>query len=132
MIGYSIVIYLAGITGIDQEYYEAAALDGATKFQQIKSITIPFLTPLMIITTIMAIGNIFRADFGLFFQVPMEQGLLATTTDVLDTYIYKALIQSSDLGMSSAAGFYQSVVGFVLVLAANWIVGKVSEENKIF
>ncbi len=131
-IGYGIVIYLAGITGIDQEYYEAAVLDGASKFQQIKSITIPFLIPLMVITTIMAIGNIFRADFGLFYQVPMQQGLLKPTTEVLDTYIYNALIYSGDLGMSSAAGLYQSVVGFVLVLLANWGIGKISKENKIF
>lgn len=131
-IGYSIVIYIAGIAGIDPEFYEAALLDGATKLQQIKSITLPFLVPLMIVTTIMALGNIFRSDFGLFYQVPMQQGLLTSTTDVLDTYIYKALVYSGDLGMSSAAGFYQSVVGFFLVLFANWVVGKVSEENKIF
>ena len=131
-IGYSVVIYIAGIAGIDPEYYEAALLDGASKFQQVKSITIPFLVPLMIVTTIMALGNIFRSDFGLFYQVPMQQGLLTPTTDVLDTYIYKALIYTSDLGMSSAAGFYQSVVGFFLVLFANWAVGKISPENKIF
>lgn len=131
-VGYGIVIYLAGITGIDQEYYEAAVLDGASKFQQIKSITIPFLVPLMIVTTLINLGNIFRSDFGLFYQVPMQQGLLAPTTEVLDTYIYKALIMSGDLGMSSAAGFYQSIVGFLTVLIANWAVGKISEENKIF
>ncbi len=131
-IGYGIVIYLAGITGIDQEYYEAAVLDGASKLQQIKSITLPFLVPLMIVTTLMALGNIFRSDFGLFYQVPMQNGLLQETTDVLDTYIYNALIYSGDLGMSSAAGFYQSVVGFITVLFANWVVGKISTENKIF
>ncbi|MEN8907490.1 MAG: ABC transporter permease subunit [Clostridiales bacterium] len=131
-IGYSIVIYLAGISGINQEYYEAAVLDGANKIQQTKSITIPFLIPLMIITTIMAVGNIFRTDFGLFYQIPMQQGLLKPTTDVLDTYIYNALITSGDFGMASAAGFYQSIVGFIFVLFANWVVGKVSKENKIF
>ncbi|MCX7711795.1 MAG: ABC transporter permease subunit [Clostridia bacterium] len=131
-IGYGIVLYLAGITGIDPEYYEAAVLDGANKIQQIKAITIPFLVPLMIVTTLMALGNIFRSDFGLFYQVPMQQGLLQPTTGVLDTYIYNALISSGDLGMSSAAGFYQSVVGFILVLLANWGVGKISEEHKIF
>ena len=131
-IGYSIVIYLAGITGIDQEFYEAAVLDGANKFQQIFKITIPFLVPLMIVTTLMALGGIFRSDFGLFYQVPMQQGLLKPTTDVLDTYIYNALIRTGDLGMSSAAGFYQSIVGFVLVLTANWTVGKISPENKVF
>jgi putative aldouronate transport system permease protein len=131
-IGYGIVIYLAGITGIDQEYYEAAILDGAGKLQQIWYITIPFLVPFMIVTTIINLGNIFRSDFGLFYQVTMQQGLLAPTTEVLDTYIYKALIFTGDIGMSSAAGLYQSIVGFFTVLCANWIVGKISEENKIF
>lgn len=131
-VGYGIVIYLAGITGIDQEFYEAAVLDGASKLQQIRYITIPFLVPFMIVTTIINLGNIFRADFGLFYQVPMQQGLLAPTTEVLDTYIYKALTMSGDLGMSSAAGLYQSVVGFITVVAANWAVGRISKENKIF
>ncbi len=132
VIGYSIVLYLAGITGIDQEFYEAAVLDGASKFQQIMRITIPFLKPLMIVTTIMALGNVFRSDFGLFYQVPRQQGMLQPTTMVLDTYIYNALIYNGDLGMSSAAGFYQSVVGFFTVLFANWFVGRVSPDNKIF
>lgn len=131
-IGYGIVIYLAGITGIDQEYYEAAILDGANKLQQIRYITLPFLVPFMIVTTIISLGNIFRSDFGLFYQVTMQQGLLAPTTEVLDTYIYKALIFTGDIGMSSAAGVYQSIVGFFTVLFANWAVGKISNENKIF
>lgn len=131
-VGYGIVIYTAGIAGIDPEYYEAAVLDGASKLQQIRYITIPFLVPFMIVTTIINLGNIFRADFGLFYQVPMQQGLLAPTTEVLDTYIYKALIMTGDLGMSSAAGLYQSIVGFFTVLFANWVVGKISNENRIF
>jgi len=131
-IGYGIVIYLAGIAGIDQEYYEAATLDGANKFQQIKHITIPFLVPFMVVTTIINLGNIFRSDFGLFYQIPMQQGLLAPATEVLDTYIYKALITTGDLGMSSAAGLYQSIVGFFTVLLANWVVGKISNENRMF
>lgn len=131
-IGYGIVIYMAGIAGIDQEYYEAAVLDGANKLQQIRYITIPFLVPFMIVTTIINLGNVFRSDFGLFYQVPMQQGLLAPSTEVLDTYIYKALIMTGDIGMSSAAGLYQSVVGFFTVLLANWLVGKISKENKIF
>jgi putative aldouronate transport system permease protein len=131
-IGYGIVIYMAGIAGIDQEYYEAAILDGANKLQEIRYITIPFLVPFMIVTTIINLGNIFRSDFGLFYQVTMQQGLLAPTTEVLDTYIYKALIMSGDLGMSSAAGLYQSVIGFFTVLLANWAVGKISKENRVF
>lgn len=131
-VGYGIVIYTSGIAGIDPEYYEAAVLDGASKLQQIRYITIPFLVPFMIVTTIINLGNIFRSDFGLFYQVPMQQGLLTPTTEVLDTYIYKALIMTGDLGMSSAAGLYQSVVGFFTVLFANWAVSKISPENRIF
>jgi len=131
-IGYGVVIYLAGIAGIDHEYYEAATLDGANKYRQVINITIPFLKPMMIVTTIIGLGYIFRSDFGLFFQLPMNSGLIYNTTAVLDTYIYGVLMNSTDLGMSAAAGFYQSVVGFIFVLLANWTIGKISEENKIF
>ncbi|MDR1538893.1 MAG: ABC transporter permease subunit [Clostridiales bacterium] len=131
-IGYGIVIYLAGISGIDQAYYEAAVLDGASKAQQVTQITIPLLVPMMIVTTFLALGNIFRSDFGLFYQVPMQQGLLQPTTDVLDTYIYNSLIFTGDIAMSSAAGFYQSVVGFFVVIAANWAAGKISQDNRVF
>ncbi|MFC5531466.1 ABC transporter permease subunit [Cohnella yongneupensis] len=131
-IGYGVVIYLAGISGIDQEYYEAATLDGASKYRQVTNITIPFLKPMMIVTTIIGLGYIFRSDFGLFFQLPMNSGLIYNTTAVLDTYIYGVLMNSTDLGMSSAAGLYQSMVGLMFVLSANWIIGKISPENKIF
>jgi len=130
-IGYYTVIYLAAIIGIDQEYYEAAFIDGAGKWQQVKSITLPLLAPVMIILTLLQIGKIFYADF-LFFQVPLNSGILYPTTNVIDTYVYRALITMGDIGMSSAAGLYQSVVGFVLVLGANMIVRRINKENALF
>lgn len=131
-IGYSTVIYIAGISGIDQTYYEAATLDGCGKFKQIWYVTLPFLKPMMIILTIMALGNIFRSDFGLFYQVPKDSGMLYPVTNTIDTYVYRSLIVDGNIGMSSAAGFYQSCVGFIVVLIANFVIGKISPEDKVF
>ncbi|GMQ59039.1 sugar ABC transporter permease [Vallitalea sediminicola] len=131
-LGYSIVFYLAAICGIDKAYYEAAMLDGATKWQQIKHITLPHLKPMIITLTILAIGRIFSADFGLFFNVPKESGPLFPVTNVIDTYVYRGLIKSGDVGMSTAAGLFQSAVGFILIMITNGIVKKVDKENAIF
>jgi putative aldouronate transport system permease protein len=130
--GYNSVIYLASIVGIDTEYYEAAAIDGASRWQQIKHITLPMLTPLMVILTLLAVGRIFNADFGLFFQVTRNQGALFDTTNVIDTYVYRALMNSGDIGMASAAGLYQAVVGFILVFGSNFIVRKIDKEKALF
>jgi putative aldouronate transport system permease protein len=131
-IGYSIVIYLAAIIGIDKEYYEAAITDGATKWQLIKNITLPSIKPMMIILTLLGIGHILNADFGLFYQLPLDAGALYSTTNVIDTYVYRALLRLGDTGMSSAAGLYQSVVGFVLVVSVNFLVRKIDKENALF
>jgi putative aldouronate transport system permease protein len=131
-VGYLCIIYFAAVVGIDQEYYEAATLDGANKMQQIMRITIPFITPIIIIMTLLQIGRIFHADFGLFYQVPLDSGALQPTTNVLDTYVYRALLKNGDIGMSSAAGLYQSFVGFVLILIANYIVKKINPDNALF
>ncbi|MHB8063390.1 MAG: ABC transporter permease [Ruminiclostridium sp.] len=130
--GYNTVIYVAAIAGIDQEFYEAATVDGATKFQQIRSITIPLLKPLMIILTLLAVGRVFYSDFGLFFQVPRNTGALYETTMTLDTYVYNALRRLNDVGMASAAGLYQSVCGFILVMVSNLIVRKIDPEKALF
>ncbi|WP_350338279.1 ABC transporter permease [Clostridium caldaquaticum] len=130
--GFGCIIYLASIVGISPEYYEAAKLDGATKWQQITKITIPLLKPVIIMLTILAIGKIFYSDFGLFYQVPMDSGQLYNVTNTIDTYVYRSLMQLGDIGMSSAAGFYQSLVGFILVLVSNLIVRKVSKEDALF
>ncbi|MGM1050023.1 MAG: ABC transporter permease [Bacillota bacterium] len=131
-IGYNSVIYLASITGIDKSLYEAAMIDGANKWQQIKSITIPMLKPLMTILTLLAIGRIFYADFGLFYQVPRDSGTLYSVTNVIDTYVYRGLKTTGEIGMSTAAGLYQSVVGFALVMTSNYIVRKYDKENALF
>jgi len=131
-LGYSCIIYLAAIIGIDRSLYESAEIDGAGKWKQITSITLPLLKPTITVLVLMSIGRIFYADFGLFFQVPMNSGMLYSTTNVIDTYVYRGLLQMNDIGMASAAGAYQSVVGFVLVLLANYIVRKVDRDNALF
>jgi putative aldouronate transport system permease protein len=131
-IGYSSVIYLAAIAGIDKSYYEAAMIDGANKWQQTVKITIPLIRPMMIILTILAIGGIFRADFGLFYQIPRDSGVLYPVTNVIDTYVYRSMKVLGDFGMSTAAGFFQSVVGLILVLSANWTVKKINEDQALF
>ncbi|MGG1634988.1 ABC transporter permease [Paenibacillus sp. MCAF9] len=131
-VGYNSVIYLAAIMGIDKSLYEAAMIDGANKWQQIRSITIPMLTPLITILTLLAIGKIFYADFGLFYQVPRDSGTLYSVTNVIDTYVYRGLKSTGEIGMSTAAGLYQSIIGFVLVITSNGIVRKFNKDNALF
>lgn len=131
-VGYGTVVYLASICGIDKSYYEAALIDGATKWQQIKHITIPLLKPIMIIMFITSVGGIFRADFGLFYQLPKNSGALYPVTNVIDTYVYRGLMNLGNIGMSSAAALYQSFVGMILILVTNGIVRKVDKENAFF
>ncbi len=130
--GYLCVIYLAAIIGIDQEYYEAATIDGAGKWMQIKSITFPLLMPVITVMTLLQIGRIFYSDFGLFYQVPLNTGALQSTTNVIDTYVYRGLMTLGDIGMSSAAGLYQSFVGFLLVFISNYVVKKFNRDNALF
>jgi len=130
--GYNSVIYLAAIAGIDPAYHEAAAVDGATGWQRTRHITIPLISPVMIILVLLSIGRIFFGEFGLFFQVPMNMGPLFSATNVIDTYVYRTLINMGDIGMSSAAGLYQSVVGFVLVLTSNLIVRRIDPDKSLF
>ncbi|AZS18183.1 ABC transporter permease [Paenibacillus lutimineralis] len=131
-VGYACVIYLAAIIGIDQEYYEAATLDGANRWQQIRHITLPMIVPVITILTLLMIGRIFYSDFGLFYQVPLNSGSLMPVTNTIDTYVYRALINLGDYGMSSAAGLYQAIVGFILVMLSNSIVRKVDKDNALF
>lgn len=131
-VGYGTIVYLSSILGIDQELYEAAAVDGITELQKIRYITIPLIKPTIITMMLLSVGTIFYSDFGLFYQVPMNSGALMDATNTIDTYVYRGLITLGDVGMSSAAGFYQSIVGFILVLIANWITNKYSSENALF
>lgn len=130
--GYNTVIYFATIVGFDKTEYEAAAIDGASRFQQIKYITIPSLVPTMVILTILNIGKIFHADFGLFYQTTLDSGTLYPVTNVLDTYVFRALKTSGEIGMSAAAGLYQAVCGFILVMVTNLIVRKIDEDKALF
>lgn len=131
-VGYGTVVYLASICGIDKSYYEAAMIDGSSKFQQIKYITVPLLKPVMIIMFITSIGGMFRGDLGLFYQLPKDSGALYPVTNVIDTYVYRGLMNLGDIGMSSAASLYQSFVGLILIVTSNAIVRKVDEENAFF
>lgn len=130
--GYNCIIYYATLVGINREYYEAAVIDGANRWQQVTHITLPGLKPTIITLTLLAVGRIFYSDFGLFYQVPMNSGPLMDITNTIDTYVFRGLMQTNNIGMASAAGFYQSLVGFVLVLSANFIVKKISPENALF
>ena len=131
-VGYSTVLYLAVISGISNDYYEAAVLDGASKLQQARYITIPHLRTVMCITLIMSLGGIFRGDFGLFYSVTKDSGRLYPVSDVIDTYIYRSLTTMSNAGMTAAAGFYQSVVGFITLITANWVVTKIDSDSAMF
>ncbi|MGG1313312.1 MULTISPECIES: ABC transporter permease [Cohnella] len=130
--GYNSVVYLASIMGIDKSLYEAAMIDGANKWQQIRNITLPLLKPIIIIMTLLAVGRIFYADFGLFYNVPRDSGTLYSVTNVIDTYVYRGLKTTGEIGMSTAAGLYQSVVGFILVLVSNFIVRKIDKDSALF
>ena len=130
--GYNCILYYATLVGIDRGYYEAAVIDGANRWQQVVHITLPALKPTIITLTLMAIGRIFYSDFGLFYQVPMNSGPLLDVTNTIDTYVYRGLMSLNNISMASAAGVYQSLIGFLLVLAANFIVKKSSSENALF
>lgn len=131
-LGYNMILYYATICGIDHTLYEAAVVDGANRWQQVWNVTLPGLKSTIIILTLMALGGIFRSDFGLFYQVPQASGTLINVTQTIDTYVYRGLMQTNNIGMSSAAGVYQSIVGFVLVVTANLIVRKVDNESSLF
>lgn len=131
-VGYQAVLYLAVISGISNDYYEAAVLDGASKFQQARYITIPHLRFIVGISLIMAMSSIFRGDFGLFYNVPRNTGMLYPVTDVIDTYIYRGLTYLNNVGMSTAAGLYQSVVGLIMVFIVNGVITRIDPESAMF
>ena len=131
-VGYSTVLYLAAITGIDSNQYEAAAIDGATKWQQMLYVTLPHLRTMIAILFIMNVGKIFASDFGLFYNVPMQNGALFSVTQTIDTYVYRAYIATGDPGMSSAAGLLQNVLGFICIMTANAVVKKIDPDSAMF
>lgn len=131
-VGLKCIMYYAALMGIDEELFEAAEMDGANRFKQIIYITIPSLVPLMTILTILDVGNIIRGDFGLFYTIPRDVGLLYPTTDIIDTYVYRGLRTGDDMGITTAVGLFQSVVGLIMVIGTNLIVRKISPENSLF
>lgn len=130
--GQSSIVYMASIGGIDKSLYESARLDGANKWAQIRYITLPMLKPMIILMTLMAVGRIFNSDFGLFYQVPLGSGLLYSTTQTIDTYVYRSLLELNNVSMSSAASVFQAIIGFVLVMTSNLLVKVVDPDNALF
>ena len=131
-VGYGVVVYLAAITGISSEYYEAATLDGATKWQQIKHITLPLLKPTAITLTLFAVGRIMKGQFELFYQLVGTNGMLFETTDIIDTYVFRSITTTFDPGMSTAAGLYQSLFGFILIMTVNTVIKKIQPDYALF
>lgn len=130
--GFNSVVYFSSMLSISSDYYEAAQLDGASKWKQFGRITLPLLKPTIITLTIISLGSIFKSDFGLFYQVPMNNGALFDVTQTIDTYVFRGLVGTGNLGFSTAAGLIQSVIGLVTVVAANLVIHKVSPEDAIF
>jgi putative aldouronate transport system permease protein len=132
MLGYGTVIYLAAILGINSDYYEAAMIDGANIFRQIRHITLPMLIPTFIMLFLFSLGSIMRGQFDLFYQVIGQNGLLFDSTDIIDTYVFRALRMNFDIGMGTAAGLYQSVFGFIIIMTVNWLIRRNHEEYALF
>ena len=130
--GYTSILYYSTLIGIDKTLYEAAVVDGSGIWSQIRYVTIPCMRRTVIILVVFALGRIFSSDFGLFYQVPMNSGMLYPTTQTIDTYVYRALMEQQNVSRSSAAGFLQSVLGFILVIIANGVVRKVDQESALF
>ncbi len=131
-VGYTSVIYLAAMMGIDPGYIEAASLEGAGRGHIVRHIILPLISNVVIIMVLLQVGRIFYSDFGLFYNVTLNMGSLFPTTQTIDTYVYRTLMNMGDIGMSSAAGLYQSVVGFVVVVLANVVVKKIDPEKSLF
>ncbi|MCL2016474.1 MAG: ABC transporter permease subunit [Defluviitaleaceae bacterium] len=131
-VGYSCIMYLVAITSIDTTQYEAASIDGATKWQQVWNVTIPHIKPMIVILLILSAGRIFNADFGLFYNVTLDSGPLYPVTDVVDTYVFRALQRLNNIGMSTAAGLFQNVVGFICIMLVNGIVRKLEPDHALF
>lgn len=130
--GYLSIIFLAAITGISEDLYEAARIDGASKLQIVMRITLPLLVPTIMIMTLLAVGKIFNGDFAMIYAIIGDNSSLYPTTDVIDTFVFRSMRQLHDFGMSSAVGLFQSVMGLIFVIAANWVTRRVSKESALF
>jgi putative aldouronate transport system permease protein len=130
--GYGVVIYMAKIAGIDQEIYDASSIDGANKAQEIFYITLPMLVPTVVLLVLLGIGNMFRGDFGMIYQLTGDGGVLQATTDVIDTFVFRAMRVQGQYGLSAAIGLYQSIMGLIMVLATNWFIRRYDSDMAIF
>ncbi|MDF2540757.1 MAG: sugar transporter permease [Herbinix sp.] len=131
-IGYGTIIYLSAVMGIDGSMYESAEIDGANIFQRIRHITLPSLTPTIVILILLSMGSIFRGDFSMFYQVTGNNAMLYSTTDVIDTYVTRSLVSSSEFGMTAAAGLYQSVLCFAIIMIFNALVKRYDKDYSLF
>ncbi|WP_139903220.1 ABC transporter permease [Clostridium thermarum] len=131
-LGYGTVVYLAAVMGIDREMYEAADIDGCNVFQKIRYLTLPSLKPTFIMLLLFSLGGIMRGQFDLFFQLVGNNGALFNATDIIDTYVYRSLAVTFDVGMGTASGLYQSVFGLIIILTVNFIIKKVNEDYALF
>jgi putative aldouronate transport system permease protein len=131
-LGYGTIIYLSALTGIDPELYDAARIDGAGKWGQIRYVTLPLLKPTVILLVLFSLGSIMKGNFELFYQLIGKNGFLYEVTDIIDTYVYRSLMVNYNIGMSSAAGLYQSLFGFALVMTVNWLVRRYESSYALF
>lgn len=131
-IGYMTLLFYTSLMGMDSAHFEAAAIDGASKVQSTWYIILPYLTPTIVLLTLLQIGKIFYADFGMFYFLPRNSGMLYPVTDVIDTYVFRTLQVTGEIGLSSAMGLYQSVVGFILVIVSNLVIKKINDEYSLF
>lgn len=131
-VGYGSVLYMSVLAGVDQQLYEAAQIDGANKWKQIIHITIPSLIPMITVMLLLSVGNIMRSDTGLFYQVTRNSGTLVSTTRVIDSYVLNQILGSSNFGFTAAASFFQSIVGLILIIIANFVVRKVEPDGALF
>ncbi len=131
-VGYGSVLYMSVLAGVDQSLYEAAKIDGANKWQQIRYITLPALIPMTTVMLLLSVGGIMRSDTGLFYQVTRNTGILFDTTQVIDSYVLNAIMKNSNFGFTAATTFFQSVVGLLLLLFANSVVRKINSEDALF
>ena len=130
--GYNSVVYFAAICGIDAEMMEAAKVDGANGFQRIRYILLPSLKPTIVVLLLFALGGIVKGNFGLFYNVVGTNPLLYSTTDIIETYVYRATVAEFNFSRASAVGLYQSVIGFVIVMVVNTIVKKIDPDYSLF
>ena len=131
-VGFGSVLYLAAITGIDQECYEAAMLDGADVFQRVRYITLPLIRPTIVVLVLLGVGRIMRGEFDMFYQLIGNNGNLIDNTDIIDTLVFRSLVGSQDFGMASAAGLYQSVLCFVIIVIVNQAVRRYDRSHALF